>query len=60
MSIDGPTLEFTGNMLHIDRAETVERLLTRITKDLEELSVHAHAPFFRILDGLGIEGPFVM
>jgi hypothetical protein len=60
MSIDGPTLEFTGNMLHIARTETVGNLLMRMVKDSEELSSHAHAPFFRILDGLEKEGPFVM
>ncbi|KAE9377406.1 acetyl-CoA synthetase-like protein [Stipitochalara longipes BDJ] len=60
MSIDGPTLEFTGNMLHIPRNETVGDLLMRMVKDSEELSTHAHAPLFRVLDGLGREGPFVM
>ena len=60
MSIDGPTLEFTGNMLHITRTETVGRCLMRMMNDSEGLSAHAHAPFFRVLDGLGKEGPFVM
>jgi hypothetical protein len=59
MSIDGPTFEFTGNMLHIVRTETVGALLERIAKDSAELNTHAHAPLFRVLDGLGKEGPFV-
>jgi hypothetical protein len=60
MSIDGPTMEWTGNMIHILGTETVGELLERMTEDQEELSKHAHAPLFRVLDGLGKEGPFVL
>ncbi|CZR69382.1 related to long-chain-fatty-acid-CoA ligase [Phialocephala subalpina] len=60
MSIDGPTMEWTGNMIRILPGETVEHLLNRIRDDQEELSLHAHAPLFRVLDSLGTEGPFVM
>jgi hypothetical protein len=60
MSIDGPTMEWTGNMIHVLRTETVGELLERMTEDQEELSKHAHAPLFRVLDGLGKEGPFVL
>jgi hypothetical protein len=60
MGIDGPTIEWTMNMLRILPDETVEHLLNRIRDDQEELSLHAHAPLFRILDGLESEGPFVM
>ncbi|KUJ19720.1 AMP-binding enzyme family protein-like protein [Mollisia scopiformis] len=59
MSIDGPTIEWTANMLRILPDETVEHLLERIQKDQEELSLHAHAPMFRVMDELGVEGPFV-
>lgn len=60
MSIDGPTLEFTGNMIHISKEEKVGELLKRMTRDQEELSAHCHAPLFKVLDGLGKEGPFVL
>jgi hypothetical protein len=60
MSIDGPTMEWTGNMIHLPRTERVGDLLERMTSDQEELSKHAHAPLFRVLDGLGKEGPFVL
>ena len=57
MSIDGPTMEWTGNMIKILKEETVEHLLNRIRDDQAELSSHAHAPWFKVLDGLGAEGP---
>jgi hypothetical protein len=60
MSIDGPTMEWTGNRIQISPTETVGTLLERMVTDQEELSAHAHAPLFRVLDGLGNEGPFVM
>jgi hypothetical protein len=60
MSIDGPTMEWTGNVVHVSPTETVGSLLQRMVVDQEELSSHAHAPLFRVLDGLGNEGPFVM
>jgi hypothetical protein len=59
MSIDGPTIEWTANMLQIMSEETVEHLLKRIRDDHEELSLHAHAPIFRIMDELKTEGPFL-
>jgi hypothetical protein len=61
MSIDGPTLELTLNMFRILPDETVGTLLQRVRDDQNELSSHAHAPLFRVLDGLeGEEGPLVM
>lgn len=60
MSIDGPTIEWTMNMFRILPDETVEHLLNRIREDQEALSLHAHAPLFRILDGLESEGPVVV
>lgn len=60
MSIDGPTMEWTANMLHVLPDETVEHLLNRIKDDQEELSLHAHAPTFKVLDDLGTDGPFVV
>jgi hypothetical protein len=44
MSIDGPTTEWTLNMCEVRRQETVGQLLE-----------HAHAPWFKVLDGLGDE-----
>jgi hypothetical protein len=61
MSIDGPTLELTVNMFHILPDETVGSLLQRVRDDQRELSSHAHAPLFRVLDGLKPEErPVVM
>jgi hypothetical protein len=60
MSIDGPTIEWTMNMLRIFPDETAGQLLERIRDDQEELSLHVHAPLFKILDGLGSEGPFLV
>jgi hypothetical protein len=60
MSIDGPTIEWTMNMFRILPDETPGQLLERIRDDQEELSLHAHAPLFRILDGLGSEAPFLV
>jgi hypothetical protein len=61
MSIDGPTLELTVNMFHMFPTETVGHLLERVRDDQKELSSHAHAPLFRVLDGLKEEErPVVM
>lgn len=60
MSIDGPTMEWTANMLRVSPDETVEHLLNRIKDDQEELSLHAHAPTFKVLDDLNTDGPFVI
>jgi hypothetical protein len=61
MSIDGPTLELTVNMFHMLPTETVGHLLERVRDDQKELSSHAHAPLFRVLDGLKEEErPMVM
>jgi hypothetical protein len=59
MSIDGPTLEFTLNMFRILPDETVGTLLQRVRDDQNDLSSHAHAPLFKVLDGLKGEGPLV-
>jgi hypothetical protein len=61
MSIDGPTLELTVNMFHMLPTETAGHLLERVRDDQKELSSHAHAPLFRVLDGLKEEErPVVM
>lgn len=57
MSINGPTLTWTMNMIQIKPTETCGELLTRMNRDQEELSSHAHAPWYQILNGLGDEGP---
>lgn len=59
MSIDGPTLEWTLNMLHIIPSETVGKLLERMAEDQKELSRHAHAPWSRVLEKLDEEGAVV-
>lgn len=59
MSIDGPTVEWTLNMLHIIPSETVGMFLERIEKDQRELSRHAHAPWSRVLEKLGEEAEVV-
>ncbi|ESZ90274.1 long-chain-fatty-acid-CoA ligase [Sclerotinia borealis F-4128] len=60
MSIDGPTLTWTMNMIQIKPKETCGELLTRMSQDQEALSSHAHAPWHKILSGLGEdEGPIV-
>ncbi|KAB8298926.1 hypothetical protein EYC80_001080 [Monilinia laxa] len=58
MSINGPTLTWTMNMIQIKPAETCGELLTRMGRDQEELSSRAHAPWYQVLNGLGDdEGP---
>jgi hypothetical protein len=60
MSIDGPTIERSINMISIppDTTETVGQLLRRIAQDQVDLSRHAHAPWFKVLEGLGEEASF--
>jgi hypothetical protein len=54
-------LELTVNMFHMFPTETVGHLLERVRDDQKELSSHAHAPLFRVLDGLREEErPVVM
>lgn len=53
MSISGPTLTWTMNMIQIKPKETCGELLTRISQDQKALSSHAHAPWYKILNGLG-------
>lgn len=60
MSIDGPTMEWTANMLRVLPEETVEHLLNRVQEDQEELTLHAHAPIFKVLDELKTEGTFAI
>jgi hypothetical protein len=60
MSIDGSTIERSINMISIplDTTETVGQLLLRIAQDQLDLSKHAHAPWFKVLEGLGEEASF--
>ncbi|KAF5867887.1 putative amp-binding enzyme family protein [Botrytis fragariae] len=58
MSIDGPTLTWNMNMIQIKPKETCGELLRRMNEDDKALSSHTHAPWFKILSGLGEdEGP---
>ncbi|THV49204.1 hypothetical protein BGAL_0206g00050 [Botrytis galanthina] len=58
MSIYGPTLTWNMNMIQINPKETCGELLRRISEDDKALSSHTHAPWFKILSGLGEdEGP---
>jgi hypothetical protein len=41
-----------------DTTETVGQLLRRIAQDQVDLSRHAHAPWFKVLEGLGEEASF--
>jgi hypothetical protein len=59
MGIDGPILEWPLDMIHILPSERVGVLLQRMKKDQVEVSKHIHAPWFKILDRLGDEGPII-
>jgi hypothetical protein len=59
MSIDGPTLEWPPDVIHILPSEYVRVLLQRMKEDQVEVSKHIHAPWFKVLDRLGDEGPIV-
>ncbi|KAF2704753.1 hypothetical protein K504DRAFT_516034 [Pleomassaria siparia CBS 279.74] len=60
MSMDGSTIEWKSNMLRIMSDETVGRLVQRIRNNQEELSLHAHAPLFRVSDGFKTEVSFLV
>ncbi|KAI1341227.1 acetyl-CoA synthetase-like protein [Xylariaceae sp. FL0016] len=62
MSIDGPTFEFVLNMTNINLRgeETIRQLLARMTQEHEELGAHAHAPWLKIVEGLGNEAEAVV
>jgi len=58
MSVDGPTCEWVLHMPRVDvaaGAETVGAFLARLAAEQDALAAHAHAPWFRVLDGLGAE-----
>lgn len=56
MSIDGPTIEWSLNMIRITADETVADLLLRIKDDQEDQERHIHAPWAKVLEKLGEEG----
>ena len=63
MTIDGPTVEWVLNMIRISlyptggaaKKETVQELVQRIQDEEADLEKHAHAPWQKVLAGLGDE-----
>ncbi len=65
MNIDGPTCEWVLHMPMVDISgrgvvgeegggrETVGQYLERTSEEQGQLQVHAHAPWFKVLEGLG-------
>ncbi|KAI0017976.1 acetyl-CoA synthetase-like protein [Xylariomycetidae sp. FL0641] len=63
MSVDGPTFEFVLNAPRVDPrsgAESVRALLKRLGDEHRELGRHAHAPWGKVLEGLGEEAAVVL
>lgn len=59
MTVDGPMLEWTLNLIRVLPLETVGALLQRIGAEQKRLSKHVHAPWFKVLEGLGEEAVYV-
>ncbi len=63
MTIDGPTVEWVLNMIKVDshppgqvnEPETIGQLAGRLQREQASLEKHAHAPWLKVLEGLGPE-----
>lgn len=51
-SIDAPTVEWVVNMIEVNRKLTVMEFFGQMGQDQEQLSINAHPPWGKVLEGL--------
>jgi hypothetical protein len=55
-SINGPTVEWILKLIEVPRERTISEFFRRLHYEDEQIQKHVHAPWDKVLEGLGEEG----